>query len=110
MDTTEIEPRKATAKPGKSAKSPSAKTRKKVTTQSNKASGSGKIALQKGRTASVKASSQLTPQQRYEMIATTAYFMAERNGFRGDSTQNWLEAEQLVDQQLNSQRSSKAAS
>ena len=35
----------------------------------------------------------LTPEERHRMVQTAAYFIAERNGFRGDSTEHWAAAE-----------------
>jgi len=37
-----------------------------------------------------------TPEERYRMVETTAYFIAERNGFRGDSTEHWAAAEREI--------------
>jgi hypothetical protein len=37
-----------------------------------------------------------TPEERYRMVETTAYFIAERNGFQGDSTEHWAEAEREI--------------
>jgi hypothetical protein len=34
-----------------------------------------------------------TPEERYRMVETTAYFIAERNNFQGDSTEHWAAAE-----------------
>jgi hypothetical protein len=43
----------------------------------------------------------VTPQQRYQMIAEAAYFLAERRGFAGgDPAQDWLEAEAEIDRIL----------
>lgn len=40
-----------------------------------------------------KAVAKPTPEERYRMVETTAYFIAERNGFQGDSTEHWAAAE-----------------
>jgi hypothetical protein len=46
---------------------------------------------------------QITPQQRYQMIAEAAYFIAERRAFAaGDPAQDWLEAETEIDRILQS--------
>lgn len=37
-----------------------------------------------------------TPEERYRMVETTAYFIAERNGFQGDSTEHWAAAEREI--------------
>lgn len=35
----------------------------------------------------------LPPEERYRMVQTAAYFIAERNGFQGCSTDHWAAAE-----------------
>lgn len=35
----------------------------------------------------------LTPEERYRMVETTAYFIAERHGFQGRSDEHWAAAE-----------------
>jgi len=37
-----------------------------------------------------------TPEERYRMVEMTAYFIAERNGFQGDSTEHWAAAEREI--------------
>lgn len=45
--------------------------------------------------------SQSDSQQRYDMIAETAYLMAEQRGFEGDAAMDdWLKAESEVDMKL----------
>lgn len=40
----------------------------------------------------------ITAEQRYQMIADAAYFLAEKRGFvGGDVAQDWLEAEAQID-------------
>lgn len=34
-----------------------------------------------------------TPEERYRMVETAAYFIAERSGFQGDSAAHWAAAE-----------------
>jgi hypothetical protein len=43
--------------------------------------------------AATKAPAKPTPEERYNMVATAAYFIAERNGFQGCSTEHWIQAE-----------------
>jgi hypothetical protein len=44
----------------------------------------------------------LSPQQRIDMIAEAAYFIAERHGFDPTrTTQDWQEAERQIDDMLN---------
>lgn len=45
--------------------------------------------------------SSITPEQRYKMIEETAYFIAERHGFSGDSAYFWSLAEADVNNRLN---------
>ncbi len=42
--------------------------------------------------AAAKAGS-LSPEERYQWVATRAYFLAESNGFAGDPVAYWTEAE-----------------
>jgi hypothetical protein len=44
--------------------------------------------------------SALSPEQRYKMIEETAYFIAERHGFNGDSAYFWSLAEAEVNSRL----------
>ena len=34
-----------------------------------------------------------TPEEHYRMVQTAAYFIAERNGFEGNSAEDWAQAE-----------------
>ncbi len=44
----------------------------------------------------------ITPRQRYEMIATMAYYRAEHRNFEpGYEQEDWYESEQMVDRMLN---------
>ena len=50
-----------------------------------------------------KKAATVTPEQRYHMISTAAYFLAERRGFAGGfEMQDWISAEAEIDAQLNS--------
>jgi hypothetical protein len=43
----------------------------------------------------------VSPEQRYQMIATSAYFLAEHRGFAGDyEMQDWISAEAAIDAQI----------
>jgi hypothetical protein len=35
-------------------------------------------------------------EHRYRMVETAAYFIAERNGFRGDAAEHWRDAEREI--------------
>lgn len=48
-----------------------------------------------------RPSAEVTSEQRYQMIAEAAYFIAERRGFgSGDPARDWLEAEAEIDRIL----------
>lgn len=45
----------------------------------------------------------VSPEQRYQMISTAAYFLAERRGFAKEyEMQDWISAEAEIDARLNS--------
>lgn len=46
-------------------------------------------------------SSVITSEERYRMIETAAYYIAEKNGFSTNNMDHWLAAEQEVDTKLN---------
>lgn len=79
-------------------------TVKKVTTQKpvvEKPKPAKKIAAPKK--LSKKAAVVVSPEHRYHMIATAAYFLAERRGFAGGyEMHDWISAEAEVDAKLNS--------
>lgn len=41
-----------------------------------------------------------TPEDRYRMVQTAAYFIAERNGFQGCSSEHWAAAEIEISRML----------
>lgn len=43
-----------------------------------------------------KAIANPTPEERYRMVETAAYFIAEQNGFQGRSDEHWLAAEREI--------------
>jgi hypothetical protein len=43
---------------------------------------------------------QVSPEERYRMVQTAAYFIAERNGFLGYPDDHWLQAELEIAAQL----------
>jgi hypothetical protein len=52
--------------------------------------------------AAKKTTLEVSPQQRYHMISTAAYFLAERRGFVGGyEMQDWISAEFEIDAKLN---------
>jgi hypothetical protein len=43
----------------------------------------------------------ISPRERYEMIATMAYYRAEQRNFdQGHDVEDWLECERIIDQML----------
>ena len=51
-------------------------------------------------TAAAGAKVLVTPEQRQRMVEVSAYYLAEKNGFKGDGQQYWLQAEKDVDAKL----------
>lgn len=50
-----------------------------------------------------RQASQTNPEMRHQMIATAAYYRAERRGFQGGSpVDDWIEAEAEIDASLGS--------
>lgn len=43
-----------------------------------------------------KAGSKPSPEERYRMVEMAAYFIAERHGFQGNSTEHWAAAEREI--------------
>jgi Protein of unknown function (DUF2934) len=43
-----------------------------------------------------KAAAKPTPEERYRMVETTAYFIAEQHGFQGRSDEHWSAAERAI--------------
>lgn len=63
-----------------------------------KAATSNKITPQ---TSTGEKTTAVTPEQRYQMIAEAAYYIAEKRGFvGGDVARDWLEAEAQIDRLL----------
>ena len=73
-----------TKAPIPAAKKPSTATRKPA---AKKPPATGR------KTAASKKVTKLTPEERYRMVETTAYFIAERHGFQGRSDEHWAAAE-----------------
>jgi hypothetical protein len=103
--------KKAAVDTGKTAKKPVASLLKKIAAKPVIKKGvevkiaplesktAKKIAVKKP--AAVKKSATVTPEQRYQMIATAAYFLAESRGFAGGyEMQDWISAEAATDAKL----------
>jgi hypothetical protein len=71
------------------------KTGKKTAASKKKVPASKKATATKAASKKKPASKakNVSPEQRYQMVAQAAYYIAERNGFSGDDTRYWLEAE-----------------
>ena len=96
--------------------SPASKSVKKASTKKKvavkKKSVKKKVAVKKSatkkrvvkkRSAATKkvTNPQVSPRERYEMIATMAYYRAEKRNFeQGHDYQDWLECEEIVDKML----------
>lgn len=92
---------KAAAEPKKTKQTTAKKTisstvaeNKAVATRvAKKAAGTGSKAANKTNLPSVGYS----PEHRYCMIETAAYFISERHGFQGDAAEHWRVAEREID-------------
>lgn len=84
----------------KSKKKELEKKAKKASKQSKKE--------KKAKKAKATATQLVSPEQRLEMIATAAYYIAERHGFTaGESSADWRAAEKEIDAVLKKQRKKK---
>jgi hypothetical protein len=98
---------KTTAEPGKKApvakkslpteepKKTKAATAKKAAPAAEK-----KATVKKASAAKSEVKARPTPEERYRMVQTAAYFIAERNGFQGYPADHWLQAELEIAAQL----------
>jgi hypothetical protein len=83
-------------------KKPAAAVKKAATAGTKKKAPVKKAAGKKAATSTAKPAgtkknvAKPTPEERYRMVETTAYFIAERNGFQGDSAEHWAEAEREI--------------
>lgn len=87
------------------AKSPAEKVvAKKVTTKKLVVEDSKPVKTPAAKKAAPKKKAvQVSPEHRYHMIATAAYFLAEHRGFAGGyEMQDWISAEAEVDAKLKS--------
>jgi hypothetical protein len=88
--TAVAEPRKTKLATVKKVAAPAAKK-----TAAAKKSQAAKIkpAVARLKPAAARKSVQPTPEERYRMVETTAYYIAERHGFQGRSDEHWAAAE-----------------
>jgi len=75
---------KASAAASKAAKSP---TKKAATSKAKSPAGN-------------RAAVKPTPEERYRMVETAAYFIAEQHGFQGRSDEHWAAAERAIEAKL----------
>lgn len=83
ISTPATEPKKTRVAATKKTESA---TEKKAPAKKSSAAKAGKV--------------QPTPEERYRMVQTAAYFIAERNGFQGYPADHWLQAELEIAMQL----------
>lgn len=82
--TVVAEPRKTKVATVKKAAAPAAK----------KPQGAKiKPEIARPKSAVTRKTAQPTPEERYRMVETTAYYIAERHGFQGRSDEHWAAAE-----------------
>jgi Protein of unknown function (DUF2934) len=93
---TATEKKTAVAKKPAAVKKPAAKkpTVKKASKPSTSKASTAKTSTVKTSTAKISAA------ERYRMVETAAYFIAERNGFTGNSADYWIAAEAQIKKML----------
>jgi hypothetical protein len=79
------------------AKKPAAK---KETTSNAKAVKKATAKKSPAKKTSNSTTSKISAAERYRMVETAAYFIAERNGFAGSSTDYWIAAEVQIKRML----------
>lgn len=78
-------------------------TKKKVASKKKvaKKQVAKKRASNKSTTSSSKPGALISPRERYEMIATMAYYRAEQRNFEpGHDVEDWFECERIIDQMM----------
>jgi hypothetical protein len=97
------EPKAVTKTPARKSVAASSKAAQPVAKKSA-TPGTATVAKKPGMAKAVGSSKMkidVSPEQRYQMIAEAAYFRAEKRGFiGGDSGQDWIEAEAEIDSLL----------
>jgi uncharacterized membrane protein len=92
--------KKVTLKKPAAKKTAAAAGKKAVTPVAKKVTGTKsrvkKVAITAKPAATKKTEVKPTPEEHYRMVEITAYFIAERNGFQGDSTEYWSAAEREI--------------
>jgi hypothetical protein len=91
--------KKTTAKKAPAKKAPAKKKAAAKKAPAKKAATKKKAAAKKTpakKKAAPKAMT-LSPEERYQRVEFEAYLLAEKNGFAGDPSSYWIEAEKIVD-------------
>ena len=92
---------KKTATVAASPKPPKITAAKNAATSANKKAAGGITAPPKATSAiAMSAAVKPTPEERYLMVQTAAYFIAEQHGFQGRSDEHWAAAEREIAAQL----------
>ena len=89
--TKKVATKKTAAPAAKKAAAPVAK--KAAAPVADKKTPVKKAATASSKPAAKKMMAKPTPEERYRMVQTAAYFIAERNGFSGCSADHWVAAE-----------------
>lgn len=84
----------------KKTATPVAKPKNAKTPAVKKAAAPAKAVAAKAKPAAKKIAANPGPEERYRMVETAAYFIAERHGFQGDSTEHWAAAEKEIAEKL----------
>jgi len=80
----------------KNPKSPAAKKASSPTEKNKAPTKHDATTKAKHPAAGNKAAVKLTPEERYRMVETAAYFIAEQRGFQGHSDEHWAAAERAI--------------
>jgi len=59
-----------------------------------------RVSAKKSEQAAKSAVRTITAEERFKMIEAAAYYLAEKDGFRGDPTHYWLAAEKEIEGRL----------
>ena len=93
--TTEKKPAAAKKPAAKKAAKPAASKAKAITASKPKA-----VKKSPAKKTSITKPANIGAAERYRMVETAAYFIAERNGFKGNSADNWIAAEAQIRKML----------
>ncbi len=92
-------PKRRTRKPTNKAKTTRTETKAPQGRSRTRKSSTSKTKAKPATKAAIKT--KITPEEKYRMIAETAYYIAEKRGFvGGNPEEDWLEAETQVEEFL----------